>query len=458
MNQIPRLLLCAPASGAGKTTMTCALLRALVDMGSNPVAFKCGPDYIDPMFHSEVIGAKSRNLDLFFMGRDTTRRLLWENAQGGGLALIEGVMGYYDGIGVGADASAYDLACATQTPAILVVDAKGRALSIAALVKGFLAFRPDSGIQGVLLNKVSPALYPQLKRALEAECGIRVYGYLPELPDCALESRHLGLVTASEVADLRGKIQKLAIQAEKTVELDALLALARTAPPLLTEPLALPAPVVGRPKIALARDKAFCFYYADSLALLEKLGAELVEFSPLEDQALPEGCSGLYLGGGYPELYTQRLSANKAMRGAVKAAIESGMPTVAECGGFLYLHRTLESETGVELPMAGIFPAGGTRTERLSRFGYVTLTAERDNLLCGKGETIPAHEFHYWESQDPGDDFTARKPQSDRSWSCIHGGPTFYLGFPHLHFCARPQAAARFVAACAGYAQSTRLS
>ena len=244
----PRLLLCAPASGGGKTTVTCALLQALVNRGAGPVAFKCGPDYIDPMFHSEIIGAKSRNLDLFFLGRDTARYLLEKNSRGSGLALIEGVMGYYDGIGLSADASAYDLARATA----------------AAAVKGMRDFRPDSGIRGVVLNRVSPMLYPRLKEAIEGETGVTVYGYLPNLPGCALESRHLGLVTAAEVAGLREKLSALAAQAEKSVDIDGLLALAASAPALDAAAPALPPPVEGRPRIAVARDEAFCFYYADA--------------------------------------------------------------------------------------------------------------------------------------------------------------------------------------------------
>ncbi|NCB64042.1 MAG: cobyrinate a,c-diamide synthase [Clostridia bacterium] len=309
----PRLLLCAPASGGGKTTVTCALLQAYLDRGTQPVAFKCGPDYIDPMFHSEVIGAKSRNLDLFFLGKDLTRALLRENGAGGGLSLIEGVMGYYDGVGMSTEASAYDLAQATETPAVLVLDARGRALSAAALVKGFLDFRPDSGIKGVLLNRVSPMLYPRLKECIERETGVRVFGYLPDLPDCALESRHLGLVTAAEVADLREKLALLSAQVQKTVDLDGLLALAASAPDLGPgeEP---ERPVTDRkPKIAVARDKAFCFYYADGLAYLEALGAELVPFSPMADAALPADVGGLYLGGGYPELYASALAQNQPM-------------------------------------------------------------------------------------------------------------------------------------------------
>ena len=451
MSNLPRLLLCAPASGGGKTTMTCAILKALVEQGARPVAFECGPDYIDPMFHSEVIGAKSRNLDLFFLGRDTARSLLYENGSTGGVSLIEGVMGYYDGIAMTSDASAYDLARETGTPAVLVLDGRGRALSAAALVKGMAEFRPDANIQGVLLNRISPMLYPRLKEAVERETGIRVYGFLPERPDCALESRHLGLVTAAEVAGLREKLSVLAGLVREHIDLKGLMALAQAAPDLDVKPPELPEPVPGRPRVAIARDKAFCFYYADALRLLEKLGAELVEFSPLRDTGLPENCAGLYLGGGYPELYAKELSENRVMLAAVRKAVTDGLPTIAECGGFLYLHKTLSDDAGRPWPMAGVFSAGAENTGKLRRFGYVTLAAKGDGLLGPAGTEIPAHEFHYWESTAPGEAFHAQKPQSQRAWDCAYHTETMYAGFPHFHLCAAPEAAARFVEKCAEY-------
>ena len=451
----PRLLLCASASGGGKTTVTCAILQALVNRNRNPVAFKCGPDYIDPMFHSEIIGAKSRNLDLFFLGEDKTRYLLEQNSAGSGLALIEGVMGYYDGIAMSHEASAYHLARVTETPAVLVLDGRGSALTLAAAVHGMQTFRPDSGIRGVILNRVSPMLYPRLKACIEAETGLTVYGYLPNLPDCALESRHLGLVTASEVAGLKEKLRKLAAQAEQSLDLDGLLALAASAPALDPKPVELPPPVEGAPVIAVARDKAFCFYYADGLELLEQMGARLVEFSPLEDEDLPQGACGLYLGGGYPELFARALADNAPMRRAVHAAVTGGMPTVAECGGFLYLQDTLADGEGKAWPMAGVFPAAARNTGRLGRFGYVTLTAQKDGLLCRAGEAFPAHEFHYWDSTAPGTGFRAQKPQSDRGWDCAFHTPTLYAGFPHFHFWARPELACQFVAAARRYNQTT---
>ena len=442
--QLPRILLAAPRSGAGKTTLVCALLQALVNRGRKPAACKCGPDYIDPLFHSEIIGARGCNLDLFFTPEDTARRLLAESSEGCDLAVLEGVMGYYDGLGGVTDrASAYHVACATGTPAVLILDARGASLSLCAQVRGFLQFRPHSRIAGVILNRCPSGLLRTLAPALERECGVPVLGALPPLPDCALESRHLGLVTAQEVSDLREKLQALAAALEASVDLPALLQLADSAPALQWEP-AEEQPLPGRrPVLAVARDRAFCFYYRENFHLLRQLGAELAWFSPLEDAALPP-CDGLYLGGGYPELYAARLSANGAMLRSIRSAVENGLPTFAECGGFLYLHDTLTADGGT-YPMAGVLHGGCRNTGSLRRFGYVTLTARRDNLLCPAGGQIRAHEFHYFESDCCGGDFSAVKPVTGRSWDCIHAGATLFAGFPHLYLPANPEFARRFV-------------
>ena len=490
-HDVPRLLIAAPASGGGKTTFTCGLLHSLVRRGLAPLACKCGPDYIDPMFHDRVIGAKSRNLDLFFGDEELVRSLLVEDSDGCDVTVIEGVMGFYDGISVSDEASAWDVARTTDTPVVLVVDGRGRARSIAAEALGFMNLREPSNIAGIVLNRVSPSLYPRLKELIEHECGVRVYGYLPKLDDCSLESRHLGLVTADEVVDLREKLDKLADTMAATVDIDGLLELARSAPALYTNDnsseggAALsrsnspalceqstglfavvrnslgegrPAPrdtalfpedaCVSSIRIAVARDVAFCFYYADSLRLLEKLGAQLVEFSPLHDAHLPEGVSGIYLGGGYPELHARELSENTSMLESIRAAIEAGMPTVAECGGFMYLHEQLEDDQGASWPLVGIVPARAFRTPKLGRFGYVTLTATHDGLLAAEGEQLRAHEFHYWDSEQPGNAFRAQKPQSSRGWECCISTPSLHAGFPHLYFPGAPQSARRFVAAC----------
>ena len=310
---LPRLILAGTNSGCGKTTVTCAVLQALVNRGLSVAAAKCGPDYIDPMFHSRIIGAKSSNLDPFFFDENTLRFLLAQNASGCDVTVIEGVMGYYDGLGLTSTrASTYELAQKTVSPVVLVVNARGAALSVLASVRGFLDFLPDDRICGVILNGCTAMTYAPLARVLEDRLGVKACGFLPNLPDCALKSRHLGLVTAAEVADLREKMQRLAAEAEQTIDLDALLTIAREAPALDVVPPTLPAP--GAPvRIGVARDNAFCFYYEDSLGLLRTVGAELVPFSPLSDSALPAGLDGLYLGGGYPELYAAQLSENRSM-------------------------------------------------------------------------------------------------------------------------------------------------
>ena len=436
--RVPRLVLAGTNSGCGKTTVTCAVLQALVTRGLRV----CGPDYIDPMFHSRVIGAKSSNLDPFFFDRDTIRYLLSHNGEGCDVTVIEGVMGYYDGLGLTSTrASTYEAARETESPVVLVVNARGAALSVVAAVQGFLDFAPDNNVQGVILNGCSAMSYGALARELESRLGVRACGYLPRLPECALESRHLGLVTADEVADLREKLRQLAEAAEKTLELDALLEIAHNAPVLDFTPPVLPekgAPV----RIGVARDRAFCFYYEDSLDLLRQLGAELVSFSPLTDERLPNGIQGLYLGGGYPELYAAQLEENHALRRQIRDAVHTGMPCIAECGGFMYLTQAIAGRA-----MVGALPGDCFDTGKLTRFGYITATAREDNLLCRAGEQVPMHEFHHWDTPQPGDAFGAEKP-SGKQWRCAYATDTLYAGFPHFHFYAKPVMAQRFLAAC----------
>lgn len=442
----PRLLLAGTNSGCGKTTVTCGILQALVNRGYRVGAFKCGPDYIDPMFHSKIIGARSGNLDPFFFPENTLRYLLQKNAADRDVSLIEGVMGYYDGMSMlETRGSSFHVAGITRSPAVLIVNARGAALSVLATIQGFLRFRPDSGIRGVILNGCSPMTAGALAPGIEKELGIRCYGCLPKMEGWTLESRHLGLVTADEVKNLREKMQQLAAAVEKNVDLDGLLALSRRAEPLCCTAESLPKlePV----RIAVARDRAFCFYYADSLDVLRELGAELVPFSPLTDPALPEGIQGLYLGGGYPELYTEALSGNTGMLASVRDAVRARLPCIAECGGFMYLTEAIGGQ-----PMAGALPGTCFDTGKLTRFGYVTLTAKKDNLLCRAGESIPAHEFHHWDCTAPGADFRAEKP-TGRSWDCAVATSTLYAGYPHFHFRANPAFAVNFCRACAAYRQ-----
>jgi cobyrinic acid a,c-diamide synthase len=450
MGKISRFMIAAPNSGAGKTTITLALLSALQKRGSTPVAFKCGPDYIDPMFHRAVLGIPSYNLDLFFSDEKIVCGLLREHSNTSSVAVIEGVMGYYDGISGNTKASSYEVAKATETPVILVVSAKGASLSMAAVINGFKAFRKPNLIAGVILNDCSEALYKMLRVSLETETGLKQLGYFPRLKECSIESRHLGLVTAAEIDGLRQKIELLGVQAEKSIDIDALLNIAGAAQ-ILTGKLPAVNPIVKtKPRIAIAQDDAFCFYYADNLALLERLGAELVPFSPLSDNALPESINALYLGGGYPELYAAALSANATMLENLRTAINNGLPTLAECGGFLYLHETLEDDQGIAHSMTGVFQGHGFKTSRLQRFGYISLIAKQDTLLCSSGDSIPAHEFHYWDTTLTGGNCTARKPDG-REWTCVTANQTIFAGFPHLYFYGNPSFAARFVQAAAAY-------
>ncbi|MDL2318029.1 cobyrinate a,c-diamide synthase [Eubacteriales bacterium OttesenSCG-928-A19] len=444
---IPRLMIAAPSSGVGKTTVTCALLAALSSRGARVRAFKGGPDYIDPMFHREVVGVPSSNLDPFLLGENTCRRLLAEHGSHAELAVIESAMGYYDGVAQTDMASGYALARATGTPVVLVVDARGASLSLAAVVSGLATFRRDAGIRGVILNFASEALHALVAPAIERETGIPVLGYLPGMPDCALGSRHLGLVTADEVDGLRAIIGRLAARIEQTVDLRAISAIAGSAGDIEYAPDGVSRNFDGIP-IAVARDKAFCFVYQDALDLLERMGARLMPFSPLADKALPTGARGLYLPGGYPELYAARLSANRLMLRSVHAALSRGLPCIAECGGFLYLHDTLEDARGEPHAMVGFLRARAYRTQRLQRFGYATLTARRETLLLREGESAPAHSFHYWDSETPGDALLASKPLRDVSWPCGVCTETLFAGFPHLHLCADPRMAARFLSRC----------
>lgn len=456
MHKLPRLLICAPCSNTGKTTLTIALLGALKNRGLTPCAFKCGPDYIDPMFHRRVLGIEGRNLDLFFATPEIVNGLLCEGTADKDIAVLEGAMGYYDGIAMSDEASSFKVAQATSTPAVLVVRPQGSALSAAAAVKGFLGFRSPSMISGVVLNGCSQAMAAKYAEAIEKECAVRVYGFLPSVPEAKIESRHLGLVTPDEISSLRDKINILAAMAQKSLDIDGLLELAATAPQLNA---ALPeiSPVTERVCIAVAMDEAFCFYYDENLRLLESLGATLLPFSPLRDGALPKNAAALYLGGGYPELHARQLSENSSMKNAIAAAIENKMPTIAECGGFMYLGKSLEDGDGASHSMVGALDFDAFNGKALRRFGYISMTAQKDNLLCKKGEKIKAHEFHYWDATDSGNDFAAEKPMGEKVWQCCITSDFLYAGFPHLYFHSNPEIAKNFVKAAASYKETNKL-
>lgn len=460
----PRIMLAAPKSGSGKTLLTCGLLEVLRRRGLNPIACKCGPDYIDPMFHRYVLGIPGRNLDSFFMPAEGVRKVLVDavREEQAGIAVLEGVMGYYDGLGgTETSASSWEIAEITDTPAILVLDCKGASLSAAAMASGFLHFRKKSHIAGVILNRVSSMYYERLAAAVEEASGLPVLGYLPESEEYRMESRHLGLFLPGEIDRLRERIGRLADQMEKSIAVERVLEVAGMLPLRIENkekekaenesmeaesiakfPACQEQKVISRVRIGVARDEAFCFYYQENFRLLEQMGAELVYFSPLRDKKIPDRVDGLLFGGGYPENYARELAKNAAMRESIRRSIAAGMPFLAECGGFLYLHRTLEGSDGKHWEMAGVYPFDAYRTNRLRRFGYV-------RLLTSSGQEIHGHEFHYWESEDPGTDWEAVKPTGNRSWRCIHEKGGQIGGFPHLYYASCPDFLRKWLDVCA---------
>lgn len=460
----PRIMLAAPKSGSGKTLLTCGLLEVLRRRGLNPIACKCGPDYIDPMFHRYVLGIPGRNLDSFFLPAEGVREVLVDavREEQAGIAVLEGVMGYYDGLGgTETSASSWEIAEITDTPAILVLDCKGASLSVAAMASGFLHFRKKSHIAGVILNRVSSMYYERLAAAVEEASGLPVLGYLPESEEYRMESRHLGLFLPGEIDRLRERIGRLADQMEKSIAVERVLEVAGMLPLRIENkekekaenesmeaesiakfPACQEQKVTSRVRIGVARDEAFCFYYQENFHLLEQMGAELVYFSPLRDKKIPDRVDGLLFGGGYPENYARELAKNAAMRESIRRSIAAGMPFLAECGGFLYLHRTLEGSDGKHWEMAGVYPFDAYRTNRLRRFGYV-------RLLTSSGQEIHGHEFHYWESEDPGTDWEAVKPTGNRSWRCIHEKGGQIGGFPHLYYASCPDFLRKWLDVCA---------
>ena len=443
-----QFLLAAPRSGSGKTTMTCALLMALKRRGCAPCAFKSGPDYIDPMFHRAVLGVESRNLDLFFSAPETVRTLYAKGAAGHGAAVCEGAMGFYDGLGGVSDrASAWHLADTLGLPVLLVAEPKGQSLTLAAELNGLVNFRTPSHIAGILLNNCTARMHALLAPMLEKETGLPVLGFLPKLPEAVIGSRHLGLYTAAEVENLQQKLALLADAAEEHIDWPRLLALCEKEPPALPVQPETPS---ARVRIAVAQDEAFCFTYAETLEAFRDAGAEVVFFSPLRDTALPENIGGLYLPGGYPELHAKELSENTSFLHEIKQKIESGLPTAAECGGFLYLGQSLTDAEGQSWPMAGVLPGEAKDAGRLVRFGYAALSADSDSMLFRAGESFPIHEFHHWDSTANGTALAAKKPVGGAAWRCGFVNEHFYAGFPHLYWAGTPLPQ-RFAAAAENY-------
>ena len=449
-----RILIGAPGSGSGKTMLTCGLLTLLKERGLTCRSYKCGPDYIDPMFHRAVLEVESGNLDSYFSGETEICARLARETKDCDVAVIEGVMGYYDGLGGDTTrASSYEIASITKTPAILVINGRGAGLSLAALVKGFLEFQPDSRIAGVIANRTSPMMAERLRKPLE-ELGIAFLGCMPEVKELQVDSRHLGLRMPGEVEQLEEKLKNLAAEMERCLDIDRLLALAAECGELQpgdeengfqTGDRTGPGQKKEQPvTVAVAWDEAFCFYYQENLQMLERMGARIRRFSPVHDRELPKEADGILLGGGYPELYGARLSGNLSMLESIEKAAEKGMPVMAECGGFMYLQQELEGTDGILYPMTGILDGSCRNTGRLGRFGYLELTGLDEGPVKG-------HEFHYWDSTCNGSSCRAVKPSGGKEWDCMVRKGRILAGYPHLYYPSNPGIARSFIEQCREY-------
>jgi cobyrinic acid a,c-diamide synthase len=463
-----RLIIAAPASGSGKTTLTAGLIGALRRRGLVVQPFKCGPDYIDPGYHALAAGRPCRNLDTWLLGRDATHWLFAHAGAGADLALIEGVMGLFDGFGALDDTgSTADVARLLEAPVVLAIDARGMARSAAALVDGFLRFDQHVRIGGVLLNRVGSARHAELcATAIAAHTGLPCFGYLPRRDELRLPERHLGLVTTVEAGPWATMLERVADTLAETCDLDGLLALARSAPTADILPPAPFAPPSARrdqpgPLIAVAQDQAFSFTYPETRELLEAAGARVVSFSPMADPQLPPETAGVILSGGFPELYAEPLSRNTALHSALRAAHAAGLPIYAECGGLMYLTEALVDQQGRRWPMVGLLPGQSVMTERLT-LGYRTVRVQQDGPLLSQGASVRGHEFHYsrWEGRpdrlQPA--YTILPPSGD-------AGPpegaqlgSLIASYIHLHWLVQPDIAQCFVQSCTdalqGYATS----
>ncbi|MGW4748944.1 cobyrinate a,c-diamide synthase [Streptomyces sp. NPDC004290] len=462
---VARLVIAAPSSGAGKTTVATGLMAAFAGRGLAVSPHKVGPDYIDPGYHALATGRPGRNLDAYMCGTGLVGPLFLHGSRGCDLAVVEGVMGLYDGAAdQGELASTAQVAKLLKAPVVLVVDASSQSRSVAALVHGFASWDPEVRIGGVILNKVATDRHEHLLRDALGESGVPVLGVLRRAPAVATPSRHLGLVPVAERQ--AQAVQAVAAQAEQVragCDMEALLALARSAPPLDAEPWtpepgerplpsgsagpvrAVPAARTGtaRPVVAVAGGAAFTFSYAEHTELLNAAGAEVVTFDPLRDERLPEGTSGLVIGGGFPEMYGAELSANEPLRGAVAALAASGAPVAAECAGLLYLARSLDGT-----PMCGVLDADARMSERLT-LGYRDAVAVNDSVLAPAGARLRGHEFHRTVIEPGAGPLAAwglRQPER-RVEGFVRGG--VHASYVHTHWAGSPEVAARFVEHCA---------
>ncbi len=440
---VPALLIAGTHSGCGKTTLTLGIMAALARRGLAVQPFKCGPDFIDPSLHQMVTGRISRNLDVRMCGKDFVRRTFLRNGGECDCAVVEGVMGLFDG----GEGSAAHLAKTLELPVILVIDVRSAAESVAAVAHGFATLDPGLRLAGIICNRVGSDRHRQMiADAIQAHCDLPILGFLPRNEAVSIPSRHLGLHMGEE-HPLRGEgLEQLISLIEGHLDLDQLLNMARQRK-ATPEPPAFSLVKEGAPvRIGVARDAAFCFYYEDNLDLLREAGGELIFFSPLRDKILPSALDGLYLGGGYPELHAAALSDNGELRAQIRRFAEAGRPVYGECGGFMYLCTSITDQTGTRFPMVGLYPFAARMQPRLRSLGYRQPLVAQDCLLAPRGTVLHGHEFHY-STIDHFETFPAAYHLADGQIEGFLHHNTL-AGYIHLHWGRTPEAAARFVQAC----------
>jgi len=451
MIRIPRILIAGTHSGVGKTTVAVGLMAAFRKRGLIVQPFKVGPDYIDPSYHTVVTGRICRNLDTWLLRDALVRGLFQHASEDAAIAVIEGVMGLFDGHASRRDrGSTAELAKLLHVPVILVVDGSHMARSATALVHGYLTFDPAVRIAGVIFNRVSERHFQLLRDALRNSTDCPALGYLPPEPELAIPERYLGLLPAQEDRHLSRLQEQLAEVLAKSVDVERIRRIAKKAPalPVATLPGMRHAPPRRRCAIGVARDRAFHFYYQENLELLQRLGADLIPFSPLTDQTLPDRLDALYLGGGFPEIFAKELAQNEALRRKIKTAIDAGLPTYAECGGLMYLAQQLVDTNGNRHAMVGVLPGTIRMTDRLQQFGYTTLRPQRDTILAKANDPIKGHEFHYsvWDYQVP-KEAAAYVAVQRREGRRLEGlaRANLLASYVHVHFLANVRWARGFI-------------
>lgn len=450
MIRIPRLVIAGATSGVGKTTITFGLAAALRARGLRVQPFKCGPDYIDPSYHSLAAGVPCRNLESWMVNGDAMLELFARACQGSDLALIEGVMGLYDGrSGQDEAGSTAQIAKRLDAPVVLILDVAGTARAAGAMALGYKVFDEGVKLAGFILNRVgSPTHFRWASESIEAATGLPVLGYLPKNEQLLLPERHLGLVPSVENTEAAEKADAVRRQIEQTIDVEAVLGLAKGAKPLYASVgnhLFPAEDQVPRIRMAVARDKAFSFYYQDNLDLLAAWGTMIVSTSPLEDPELPE-VDGFYVGGGFPEMYASELSANSSFRESIVRAAQAGMPIYGECGGLMYLGKGITDFEGREHEMVGIVPGWSTMKRKRLTLGYVTLRVLGDNILARNAEVLRGHEFHWSERDESVGPAAYRFAESEREEGFASGN--LLASYVHLHFGSSISLVKRFIDSC----------